>query len=70
MLFGNFSNASLADAAKNMVRDPSNFNWTFIAIFASTLSASGFVLVRLLDRPWEIWSDRSRAAATAESGSY
>lgn len=43
---------------------------TFIAIFASTLSASGFVLVRLLDRPWEIWSDRSRAAATAESGSY
>ena len=34
MLFGNFSNASLADAAKNMVRDPSNFNWTFIALFA------------------------------------
>ena len=34
MLFGNSSRASLADAAKAMVRDPSNFNWTFIAIFA------------------------------------
>jgi len=34
MLFGNYSNAPLADAARKMVRDPSNFNWTFIAIFA------------------------------------
>ncbi len=34
MLFGNSSNAPLADAARKMVRDPSNFNWTFIAFFA------------------------------------
>ncbi|PKM72035.1 MAG: hypothetical protein CVU91_11125 [Firmicutes bacterium HGW-Firmicutes-16] len=34
MLFGDLSNKPLADAAKQMVRDPSNFNWTFIAIFA------------------------------------
>lgn len=34
MLFGDSSNAPLADAAKQMVRDPSNFNWTFIALFA------------------------------------
>jgi len=34
MLFGNLSNKPLADAAKAMVRDPSNFNWTFIAILA------------------------------------
>lgn len=34
MLFGNLSNAPLADAAKLMVRDPSNFNWSFIAFFA------------------------------------
>jgi len=34
MLFGSYSNAPLADAAKKMVRNPSNFNWTFIAILA------------------------------------
>ncbi|MEA4894149.1 MAG: hypothetical protein VB064_02690 [Oscillospiraceae bacterium] len=34
MLFGDFSNAPLADAAKTMVRSPANFNWTFIAFFA------------------------------------
>lgn len=34
MLFGNSANAPLADAARKMVRDPSNFNWTFIAFLA------------------------------------
>ena len=34
MLFGDYSNKPLADAAKQMVRSPANFNWTFIAIFA------------------------------------
>jgi len=34
MLFGEQSKAPLADAAKAMVRDPSNFNWTFIALLA------------------------------------
>lgn len=34
MLFGDYSNKPLADAAKAMVRDPSNFNWTFIAFLA------------------------------------
>ena len=34
MLFGDSANKPLADAAKQMVRDPSNFNWTFIAFFA------------------------------------
>jgi len=34
MLFGDLSNAPLADAAKVMVRNPANFNWTFIALFA------------------------------------
>lgn len=34
MLFGDESYKSLADLAKAAVRDPSNFNWTFIALFA------------------------------------
>lgn len=34
MLFGDYANKPLADAAKAMVRDTSNFNWTFIAFFA------------------------------------
>ena len=34
MLFGDQSRVPLADAAKTMVRDPSNFNWTFIALLA------------------------------------
>ncbi|NCC67655.1 MAG: hypothetical protein EOM14_05590 [Clostridia bacterium] len=34
MLFGDYSNKPLADAAKALVRDPSNFNWTFIAFLA------------------------------------
>ena len=34
MLFGDVSRELLADAAKAAVRDPSNFNWTFIAILA------------------------------------
>lgn len=34
MLFGDESYKSLADAAKAAVRDPSNFNWTFIALLA------------------------------------
>ena len=34
MLFGNWSYASAADAAKAAVRDPSNFNWTTLALFA------------------------------------
>lgn len=31
----------------------------FIAVYAGTLTAFGFSLLRLLDRPWEIWPDRS-----------
>jgi hypothetical protein len=34
MLFGDASYQSLADAAKAAVRDPGNFNWTFIALLA------------------------------------
>jgi hypothetical protein len=34
MLFGNWSYAPAADAAKAAVRDPSNFNWTTLALFA------------------------------------
>lgn len=34
MLFGTFENAEAAKAAEALVRDPSNFNWTFIAILA------------------------------------
>ena len=34
MLFGNPELKHLADAAKAAVRDPKNFNWTFIALFA------------------------------------
>lgn len=34
MLFGDPSNKPLADAANAAVRDPSNFQWTFIALFA------------------------------------
>jgi len=34
MLFGDESFKHLADLAKAAVRDPSNFNWTFIALFA------------------------------------
>lgn len=34
MLFGDPSYKPIADAAKEAVRDPSNFNWTFIALFA------------------------------------
>ena len=34
MLFGNWSYAPTADAAKAAVRDPSNFNWTTLALFA------------------------------------
>ena len=34
MLFGDYSFASAADAAKGAVRDPSNFNWTTIAFLA------------------------------------
>lgn len=34
MLFGNPRLKPLADAAKQAVRDPKNFDWTFIAIFA------------------------------------
>lgn len=43
---------------------------TFMAVYASTLSASGFALVRMLDRPWEIWRGDSVPTATAESVSY
>lgn len=34
MLFGNWSYAPAADAAKAAVRDPTNFNWTTLALFA------------------------------------
>lgn len=34
MLFGNPDLKQFADQAKNAVRDPSNFNWTFIALLA------------------------------------
>ncbi len=34
MFFGSEIYKAAADAAKNAVRDPSNFNWTFIALFA------------------------------------
>ncbi len=34
MLFGDYSYATAAKAAEAMVRDTSNFNWTFIAILA------------------------------------
>lgn len=34
MLFGEPGNKPFADAAKEAVRDPSNFNWTFIALLA------------------------------------
>lgn len=34
MLFGSEINKPAADAALAAVRDPSNFNWTFIALFA------------------------------------
>ena len=34
MLFGDWSLAGAADAAKAAVRDPSNFHWSFIALFA------------------------------------
>ncbi len=34
MLFGSEKFKSAADLAKQAVRDPSNFNWTFIALFA------------------------------------
>ena len=30
----------------------------FIVVYAGTLTAFGFSLVRLLDRPWEIWPNR------------
>ena len=34
MLFGDYANKPFADAAKAMVRDTSNFDWSFIAFFA------------------------------------
>lgn len=34
MLFGDYSYAAAAKAAESMVRNPANFNWTFIAILA------------------------------------
>ena len=34
MLFGDYSYAGAAEAAQAMVRDTSNFNWTFIALLA------------------------------------
>lgn len=34
MLFGNAKYKPFADLAKNAIRNPSNFNWTFIALFA------------------------------------
>lgn len=34
MLFGDYSNAAAAKEAEAMVRNPSNFNWTFIALLA------------------------------------
>lgn len=34
MMFGDWSLAGAADAAKAAVRDPSNFHWSFIALFA------------------------------------
>lgn len=34
MLFGNAKYKPLADIAKGAIRNPSNFNWTFIALFA------------------------------------
>jgi len=42
MLFGNSIYKPLADIAKNAVRDPSNFNWTFIALFAIVIMIYGF----------------------------
>ena len=34
MLFGDYSNAAAAKEAEAMVRNPANFNWTFIALLA------------------------------------
>lgn len=34
MLFGDWSLAGAADAAKAAIRDPSNFHWSFITLFA------------------------------------
>ena len=37
MLFGNWSFASAAEAAKAAVRDPSNFHWSILTLFAVVL---------------------------------
>ncbi len=55
MLFGDESYKSLADLAKAAVRDPSNFNWTFIALFA-------FVVMLYVD---EIYKKNYKAIAAA-----
>ena len=55
MLFGDESYKSLADAAKAAVRDPSNFNWTFIALLA-------FVVMLYVD---EIHKKNYKAIAAA-----
>jgi len=55
MLFGDESYKSLADAAKEAVRDPSNFNWTFIALLA-------FVVMLYVD---EIHKKNYKAIAAA-----
>jgi hypothetical protein len=55
MLFGDPSLKPLADLAKAAVRDPSNFNWSFIAIFA-------FVVIIYVD---EIHKKNYKAIAAA-----
>ncbi len=55
MLFGDESYKSLADLAKAAVRDPSNFNWAFIALLA-------FVVMMYVD---EISKKNYKAIAAA-----
>ena len=45
MLFGDPELKPLADEAMIAVRDPSNFNWTFIALFLGGVKCEASVVI-------------------------